>query len=124
MSQGLRITFLVHAIVTLVFGIVMFLVPGQFVRIVDWTPFDPGMTQLVGAAMLSLCVSSWLGYKAANFGEVKIVVMQEIAFTAFGAIVALYQVLLADGPAFNWISAAIFIVFFILWVYFYRKHVP
>ena len=68
MPQGLKITFLIHAIVVLVFGVVMYLIPGMWATLVNWVPFDPGMPWGYGAAMLALAISSWLGYRAVRLG--------------------------------------------------------
>ena len=40
MSRGLEITFLIHAIVALVFGLVLYLQPGLWAKIVNWAPYD------------------------------------------------------------------------------------
>ena len=63
MSRGLKITFLIHAIVALLFGVVLYLQPGLWATMVKWTPFDGNMTRIYGAALLALAVSSWFGYR-------------------------------------------------------------
>lgn len=114
MSQGLKTTFGVHAVVSLVFGLGLFFIPGWLTDLVNWKPFDPGMTQTFGAAMLAFSWSSWLGYKAGSFSDVKIIVQTEIVLTILGALGSLYQVLFAGGPAFNWVSFALFSLFAVL----------
>ena len=121
MSQGLKITFLVHAIVVLVFGVVMYLIPGTWATLVNWVPFDPGITRGYGAAMLALAISSWLGYRAVRWEQVRIIVQMEIGFTVLGTLAALYEVLFAGGPSFLWVGIAIFAPFALAWIYFYRQ---
>ena len=121
MPQGLKITFLVHAVVVLVFGVVMYLIPGTWARLVNWVPFDPGMPRGYGAAMLALAISSWLGYRAVRWEQVRIVVQMEIGFTVLGTLAALYEVLFAGGPSFLWIGIVIFVPFAVAWIYFYRQ---
>ena len=111
MSPGLKTTFGVHAVVSLIFGLGMYLIPGWLTDLVKWTPYDPGMTQSFGAAMLAFSLSSWLSYKSGNFSDVKIIVHTEIVLTILGALGSLYQVLFAGGPAFNWVSFALFTLF-------------
>lgn len=109
MPQGLKITFLVHAIVALVFGVVMYLIPAMWATFVNWVPFDPGMTRGYRAAMLALAISSWLGYRAVRWEQVRTVVQMEIGFTVLGTLGALYEALFAGGPSFLWIGKDIFL---------------
>jgi hypothetical protein len=120
MSRGLKITFLIHCIVAFAFGIATYVVPKTWAALVGWMPFDPGITRGYGAAMLALAVSSWLGYRAVQWEQVRIVVQMEIAFTTLGTLAALYEVL-AGGPLFLWVGIAIFAPFAVAWVYFYRQ---
>lgn len=63
MSRGLKFTFLVHAILSFVFGAVMYLKPSILGVLVQ----DEGdMTRSYGAALLALALSSWLGYRASH----------------------------------------------------------
>ena len=121
MSQGLKITFIVHALVALVFGIVLFFVPNVFNTTFDWSPFDPTIARLYGAVLLAISLSSWLGYRATRWEEVRIVVSMEIALAVLGALAGLYEVLLADGPTFTWVPIVVFVVFGVAWIYFYRQ---
>jgi hypothetical protein len=86
MSRGLKITFLIHAIVALVFGVVLYLQPGLWATMTKWTPFDGTMTRIYGAALLALAVSSWFGYRAARWDEVRILVLMEIALTVLSTV--------------------------------------
>ncbi len=121
MSRGLRIVFLVHAIVSVISGIVMYIVPGTWASSADWAPFDPAITRIYGAALLALALSSWLGFRATSWEEVRIVVQMEIAFTVLGALGGLYEVLFADAPSSAWASVVIFVAFAIAWFFYYRR---
>jgi hypothetical protein len=121
MSQGLKTTFLVHVIVVLVFGLPLFLVPGTYESIMNWEPIEPAIGRTLGAVLLALGVSSWLGYKATSWSEVRIVVLQEIAFTLLGAIASLYEAIVPGAPTLIWLNIAVMGIFCILWVYFYRR---
>jgi hypothetical protein len=121
MSQGLKTTFLIHAIVALVFGIVMYLIPGIFARLIGWQPFDGNMTRGFAAALLALAVSSWFGYRAARWDEVRIVVQMEIAFTVLGAVAGLYGFFVKGAPAIIWIAIVIWVAFAAAWLYFYSR---
>jgi hypothetical protein len=121
MSRGLRTTFLIHSVVAFAFGIATYLLPKTWAALVGWTPFDPSITRGYGAAMLALAVSSWFGYRAAGWEQVRIVVQMEIAFTVLGTLAAMYEALFAGGPLFLWVGIAIFAPFAAAWVYFYWR---
>lgn len=121
MSKGLRTTFLVHVIVCLVFGLLLFFIPKSYESFMGWDPIDPTIARVLGAALLGLAVSSWLGYKAMSWAEVRIVVIQEIAFTFLGGVATLYEMLGPGDPVMGWISIAVMVIFCILWIYFYTK---
>lgn len=121
MSQGLKITFLIHAVVALVFGIAMYLIPGTWAALVNWVPFDSTMTRAYGAALLGLAIKSWLGYRATRWEEVRILIQMEIAFTTLSALGGLYQALVAGAPSFTWVAIGMFVIFAVAWIYFYRR---
>ena len=116
MSKLLRSTFLVHAIVALAFGLVMYLAPAWFGTIVRWSPIDPVMTAFVGAALIALGVSSWFGYRAEHWEDVRIVVLLEAVFTVTGTAVALYYLLLGSAPLFTWVPAILWGLFAVVWI--------
>jgi hypothetical protein len=120
MSKGLKTTFLIHIIVTLVFGLPLLLAPGFYESVTNWEPIEPAIGRTLGAMLIALSVSSWMGYRATSWGEVRIVVVQEIAFTLLGTIASLYEALGPGAPALIWLNIAVLGIFCILWIYFYR----
>lgn len=121
MSKGLKFTFLIHAIVALVFGIVLYLQPGQWARLVNWVPHDDHMTRIYGAALLALAVGSWFGYRAAQWEEVRILVLIEIALTALSTVGGLWGLFFRNAPAFTWVAVVIWVAFAVAWIYFYSE---
>ena len=121
MSRGLKITFLIHAIVALIFGIGSFLKPGIWVTVANWTPFDPHMTRTYGATLVALAVSSWFGYRAARWEEVRILVQMEIALTVLSTVGGLWGLLFRSAPTFGWVGIVIWVAFAVAWNYFYFK---
>lgn len=121
MPKGLRITFLIHSIFAFFFGLLLFVAPGWFADVVRWTPSDPAMGRLFGAALIALASSSLLGFYATRENEVRILVEMEMVFTVVGSLGALYQVLFAAAPLFNWVILAIWVPFAVAWFYFLRR---
>jgi hypothetical protein len=121
MSKALKITFLLHAIVALVFGIALYLQPGPWARLVNWTPHDDHMTRIYGAALLALAVSSWFGYRARRWEEVRILVLMEIALTVLSTVGGLWGLLFRHAPAFAWAVVVIWVAFAVAWIFSYLK---
>ena len=121
MSRGLKITFLAHAIVGLAFGLVLCLIPSTWATLANWVPFDATVTRLYATTLLGLCVSSWLGYRATRWDEVRIVVQMEIVLTVLGGLIGLYSALFAGAPLFIWVSTVIYLGFAAAWIYFYLQ---
>ena len=121
MSRGLKITFLIHAIVALIFGIGFFVKPVIWATMTNWKPFDPHMTRSYGAALLALSVSSWFGYRATRREEVRILVQMEIALTVLSTVGGLWGLLFRGAPTFGWVGIVIWAAFAVAWIYFYFK---
>ncbi|NNF98125.1 MAG: hypothetical protein HKM93_02005 [Desulfobacteraceae bacterium] len=116
MPKALKSIFLVHAVVSVVFGVWLYLAPGSFATLVNWTPFDAQMTRLFGALLLALAFSSWLAYQAATYESVRIIVQMEIALTALATVGGLYSALITISPLSIWAAIAIFAAFAIAWI--------
>ncbi len=123
MNQGLRYTFLVHAVVCLIFGLGFLLVPAMVAGLYQMSAYDPFTSRALGAGLLGLAVSSWFSYRAARWDEVRIVVQMEIAYTLLGVLGVLYSVVTGTAPALGWLNLVIFLVFAALWIYFYTTAV-
>ena len=117
MSQSLRITFILHAIVALVFGLGLLAAPGRVLDLFGWVPIDPLMSRMLGAALLALGWGSIRGYRAATWGEVEILVEVESAFTVLAAVGLLRHLLSGSWPWYVWMTFAIYAIFAIAWIY-------
>ena len=120
-SSGLRTTFLVHAIIGILFGLAYMLVPEMVGGIMQMEMSDPTY-RILGAALFAIGVSSWLGYRASLWGEVKITVQFEIVWTVLGAAVTAWALLTGGFPATGWLNFVALAVFAIAFGYFYTRH--
>ncbi len=121
MSKALRITFLVHAVVALVLGLPLLIVPGQFLDVFIWRPIDPLLSRLLGAALVALAWGSFRGWQATERAQVKTVLEIEAVFTVLGSIGLLRHLLIAPYPAIVWAVFILLVVFAIAWVIFLIK---
>lgn len=118
---GLKITFLVHLIVGLFFGLIYLLVPKWWGDLISWPMPDPDLWRMVGAAVLAFTVSSWFAYRAELWERVKIVVQAEIVWTVLATLVLLLGLLFTGLPAIGWVNAVIMGGFAVAFCYFYSR---
>ncbi len=117
MSQSLRITFIVHTIVSFVFGLALLIVPGRFLDLFGWAPIDPLISRMLGAALLGLGWGSYRGWRANTWDEVEFLLQVEAAFTVLASIGMLRHLLIASWPWYVWMVFAFYAVFGVSWVY-------
>ena len=135
-SSGLRNLFLIHAVVGVLVGIPLWLIPGRFLLLVGWVPamvelpqsklsvpgptfVDEVITRLLGALLVALAVSSFLGYRAKKWEQVELVVKLEAVSCVLGCISVIVTGLFfldRPMPSFGWAVAAVLAVFGLAWV--------
>jgi hypothetical protein len=142
-SSGLKTLFLVHAIVSLLFGLVFWLVPGRFLTLVGWIPqwtwgvenaapvrvpgtiyMDPYFTRGLGAALLALAFASFRGWRAIHWSEVALVVELDIVFCLLGLIGMIATLIrsVEPMPAFGWVEIVALVGFCVAWLWAWRSH--
>lgn len=121
MSKALKYTFLIHAIVALVFGAPLLLAPGRFLGMFGWQPIDPLLSRLLGAAMLALAWGSWRGWQATERAHVKTLVELEAVYTVLGSAGLLRHLLIAGYPWYVWMIFVILAIFAVAWIVFLLK---
>jgi hypothetical protein len=119
-SQGLKMTFLVHFVIGLIFGLIDVLIPEQWGNLTNWPVQDPVMYRLVGSAILAFAASSVLAYRETDWERVDIIVRTEIIWTALAALVFLVAVFFGDAPAIAWLYALLMAGFCAAFSVFYR----
>lgn len=121
MSKALRLAFLIHAVVGVLFGALLLIIPGRFLEWVGWAPIDPIAGRVLGAALLALAWSSFRGWQATERAQVATLVELEAVFTVLGCVGLLRHLLFAPFPAMVWIVFAILAIFAIAWITFLLK---
>lgn len=122
--QGLKIAFLVHLAISLVFGLLLFIIPGRFLRFTDWQPIDPVTSRLLGAALLAMALGDWLCYQATEWEAVAVLLQFHIGYTVLGAIGLLRHLLFVPTPTSAWVDLAILVIFAAVWIYFFLTGRP
>jgi hypothetical protein len=102
-TSGLRSTFLVHWVISLLLGVPLFFIPGRTLTVLGWvqqtvqlpeggltlpgTYFVDGvLMRVLGAALLALAWSSLRGWRAENYSQVAILVQMEVVFCVLGVV--------------------------------------
>jgi hypothetical protein len=117
MSKSLKYTFLIHVVVSLIFGAALLLAPGRTLGLFGWAPIDPLISRLLGAALLALAWSSYRGWGASSYEQVSVLVEMEVIFTVFGSVGLLRHLIKAWYPWYVWFVFAVLVVFAIAWTY-------
>jgi len=117
MSKGLKTAFLVHAVVALVAGAPLLIVPGGMLTRLGWAPIDPLVSRVLGAALLALAWSSFRGRRATEQAQVSILVEMEAVFTVLACVGLLRHLLVGGWPVVPWLALAVFAAFALAWIY-------
>ena len=139
-STFLRNTFLVHLIIGFLLGVTLFLIPGRTLTLLGWVPesvpipnsqltvpgtifVDPLITRLLGAALLALAFSSYLGWRASSLSQVALIVQLELVYCALGslAFIAAYFLLERPMPVIGYVFLVILLAFAVAWAWAYRE---
>ena len=118
MPKGLKTLFLVHGVVSLVFGLPLLIIPGRLLEWVGWAPIDPIAGRLLGAVMLALAWAGLRGWLAEDRAKVAILVEVEAVYTVLACVGLLRHLLVGHWPWFPWLVFALHLGFALAWVYF------
>lgn len=122
-TKQLKWVFLIHFIAGMVAGIAYFLIPELYAGLLGWTPIEPAIYRLVGAAMIGFAFGSLLAYRDANWVKVKIVVEMEIVWLICADIALIMVATTGLYPPLMWASALGIMLFFtIAFIYCYIRN--
>jgi membrane protein DedA with SNARE-associated domain len=94
MSKALQTTFFVHAIVALILGVPLLILPGTFLGSIGWVTVDVLISRLLGAALLAMAWGSFRGWRATERTQIRILLELEAVFTVLGSIGILRHLLI------------------------------
>lgn len=124
MSKALKVTFGIHAVLALIFGAALLVAPGQFLALFNWRSqeaFTPIMSRLLGAAMIALAWSSFLGVRTKEISLEKAFIQTELIFCVLGAVGLARHLLFTYYPWPAWAVFIVLVIFAILWLIFLLK---
>ena len=112
-SKGLKITLLVYAIYSLVYGLLHVISP----EIVGAK--DPAIERVLGAAVLAFALGAGLAYLEKDWDKAKIAVLMQAAWMTLYTITMAWGILTGGIIAATWVPAIIGAVFAIMLLVFY-----
>lgn len=115
--HSLRIWFVVHFAVDVLFAVPLLLSPVLFLSILGWETVDPLAARMVGAALMAIGVESLLGWKA-SADVFRAMLNLKIIWSASVVLGVLLTMLADGGPLFGWLILAIFLTFNLIWLYY------
>jgi hypothetical protein len=116
-SKGLRITLLVYAIYSLVYGLLHVISPEMV------GAKDPAIERVLGAAVLAFALGAGLAYLEMDWDKIKIAVLMQVAWMILYTITMAWGILTGGIIAAAWAPTIIGAVFAILLLVFYIREV-
>jgi len=118
-SKLLKLTFLIHFFVAVIFGLVFTVLVELYVDFVGW-PYQDFITgRVLGAVFLGFAAASLLSWRETKWQSVKIVVQMEIVWLAIGIAVHIWAMLTDVFIFMLYVQAVILIFFLAAFIYFY-----
>jgi hypothetical protein len=120
--KALKVWFMIHCVVDLLFAIPLMVFPGGFLTLLGWRSIDPIASRLVAAALFGIGIESGLAWTAPADAYRAMLGLKIIWSVA--AVVGLLWSLIAGAftiPAVGVGLLVIFVLFNILWIYWKRR---
>jgi hypothetical protein len=115
----LRKWFVIHFVVDMVFGVPLLLIPELVLPLFGWSYIVPISTRVVGAALMGIGIESYLGRNAGI--EVFRAMLNLKVIWSSSAILGIGLGLWQGAPQAGWLFMGIFVIFWFIWIYYWRK---
>jgi hypothetical protein len=86
MSKLLKGAFLLQAILAVIVGALLLIIPGRFLGFFGWAPVEPLLNRLLGAALLAMAWTSVYALRVTSQSQVDILVQMQLIFCGLGAL--------------------------------------
>ncbi len=116
MSKLLKLTLIVHIILAVLFGLPLLGMPGRFLGWFGWSPVDPLISRMFGAALLGM---GWLDFRTILAGSRQAaqgVIEAGIVFCGLAVAGMLWNMSGSAWPWYTWTVLAVFVVLAALWI--------
>ena len=117
--NSLRTWFVIHFYADMLFGIPLLLFPELVMPLLGWGATDPISTRVVGAALMGIGIESYLG-RNANVEVFRAMLNLKVIWSS-SAILGIGLGLWQGGAKAGWLFLGIFVIFWFVWIYYWRK---
>jgi len=117
--NSLRTWFVIHFAVDMLTGIPLLLFPELVMPLLGWETIDPITSRVVGAALMGIGIESYLGRNAST--EVFRAMLNLKVIWSSSAILGIGLGIWKGGPQTGWQFLGIFLIFWVVWIYYWRK---
>lgn len=117
--NSLRTWFVFHFAVDMLTGIPLLLFPELIMPLLGWRTIDPISSRVVGAALMGIGIESYLGRNASI--EVFRAMLNLKVIWSSSAILGIGLGIWKGGPPAGWLFMGIFVIFWVVWMYYWRK---
>ena len=115
----LRTWFVIHFVVDMLTGIPLLFFPEAVMPLLGWTAIDPIATRVVGAALMGIGIESYLG-RSASIEVFRAMLNLKVIWSS-SAILGIGLGIWKGGPPAGWLFMGIFVIFWVVWIYYWRK---
>ena len=114
--RSLRVWFVVHFVVDMLFGIPLLVAPHATLSFLGWTVVNPLTARLGGAALMGIGGQSLLGRQDSD-GVFRAMLNLKISWSLC-AVAGIGLTMTRGGPAMGWVVMCIFAASSALWIYY------
>jgi len=118
-TGSLRLWFVIHFVVDIFIGIPLLLFPEWAMPLFGWKTVDPITSRVVGAALMGIGIESYLGRNASV--EVFRAMLNLKLIWSSSAILGIGLGLWQGGPQAGWLFLGVFVIFWVVWIYYWRR---
>jgi len=117
--HSLRTWFVIHFVVDILTGIPLLFFPEVVMSLLGWTTVDPIASRVVGAALMGIGIESYLG-RNASIDVFRAMLNLKVIWSS-SAILGISLGIWQGGAKAGWLFLGIFVIFWFVWVYYWRK---
>ena len=117
--NSLRSWFVIHFVADMLIGIPLLFFPEAVLPLLGWGTVDPIATRVVGAALMGIGIESLLGRNASV--EVFRAMLNLKVIWSSSAILGIGLGIWRGGPQVGWLFMGIFVIFWVIWLYYWRR---
>ena len=117
--DSLRTWFVIHFVVDVLVGIPLLFFPELVMPLLGWSTVDPIASRVVGAALMGIGIESYLG-RNANIEVFRAMLNLKVIWSS-SAILGIGLGIWKGGPQAGWLFLVIFVIFWFVWINYWRR---